>query len=103
MRQSTANALAEATRRCKSHGITVKPAGFKYHSERIWLGVAENDDLILVEVPVVFKESNPEELHVFVYSTKNSRELDMVPGDNKPATTNSSPKVDKKLKKTNTA
>lgn len=75
MRASTEKALKEATARCEAAGLKVKPAGFKYHSERSWLGMAENDDLILVEVPTVFKEEAPEELHVFVYSTKGSREL----------------------------
>ena len=77
MRASTEKALAEAKRRCEAHDIKVKPDGFKYHTERVWLGVAENDDLILVKVPKTYKETAPEELRVFVYSTLNSRELDV--------------------------
>lgn len=76
MRESTKKALEEATRRCKDAGVKLSVAGFKYHAERIWLGVTEDDNVVLVEVPVVYKDDTPDELHVFVYHSSGSKELE---------------------------
>ena len=75
MRDSTRKGLEEATRRCKDAGHEIDDNGFKYHAARTWLGITKNDDVVLVEMPTVYKDEEPDELHVFVYSTRNSQEL----------------------------
>jgi hypothetical protein len=50
MKPSTERALTHAQRLVEAAGDKLSPAGFKYHSERTWLGMTMGGDVIAVFV-----------------------------------------------------
>lgn len=77
MKVSTANALKRAMNLCVANNVELKEPGLRHHTERTWIGLCENDDIVLVEIPVGYRR-NEEDVHVFLYSTKGSKELNDV-------------------------
>lgn len=50
MKESTRKALDEATVVAAGAGRTVTPAGFKYHSEKLWIAVDTDGGLVVVDL-----------------------------------------------------
>lgn len=50
MKPSTKKAIDETTARLKGAGLELTEAGFKYHSERLWLGVTTDADIVRLEI-----------------------------------------------------
>lgn len=52
VRPSTKKAIDEATELLKEAGVSLSPAGFKYHSERVWLALTDGTDLDLLQLEI---------------------------------------------------
>lgn len=51
MKESTKKAIDWATGVVSEAGMEITPAGFKYHSERLWIALTPGNDLILLTIP----------------------------------------------------
>ncbi len=50
MKESTRVAIERATQTLAKAGVALTEAGFKYHSERIWLGVTKDDSVVWLTI-----------------------------------------------------
>lgn len=56
MRASTQKAIEWAIGLVTNAELELTPAGFKYHSERLWVAQTATDDLILLTIPADGKD-----------------------------------------------
>ena len=74
MKESTKKAIDWATKLAAAADMELTPAGFKYHSERLWIAATVTEDLLLLTVPADGKDpslrvARNEYLEKFIDST----------------------------------
>lgn len=57
MKESTRKTIDWAIGVCVAAGIVVTPAGFKYHSEKLWLAVTDTADVVWLNLAEEAKPS----------------------------------------------